>query len=151
MIIDEDLYFSIIHVLQESACSTGELDDGSEDEFGEYIKMDDIKAASQTEWFKPTEADLQFVMQRFNENYNHEKKLDLKDLSNLEVRQTYYLVDEDYFSDKLELGVEAYLGKRDYVIKNFDYYDYVFEHAFLEPDFDLFYKDGEEFKRIDFQ
>lgn len=151
MIINEELYFSIIHVLMESACISGELDDGSEDEFGEYLKMDDIKPVSQTGWGKPTEADLSFVLKRFNEHYEHEKKLTIQDLDALEVRQTFYPVEDYYFTDKLELGVQSYLGKRDYRIKNFEYYDDFFEQAFLEPDFDLFYKDGEEFKRIEFQ
>lgn len=150
MIINEELYFSIIHVLVESACITGELDDGSEDEFGEYIKMDDIKAVSQTGWGKPTEADLSFILKSFNDKFEHEKKLTVEDLDGLEVRQTFYKVEDDYFADKLELGVQSYLGKRDYRIKNFEYYDDVFDQALLEPDFDLFYKDGEEFKRIEF-
>lgn len=151
MIISEERYFSIIRVLEESACSTGELDDGSEDEFGEYIKMDDIKSVSQTNWFKPTDVDSSFVLRRFNDHYEHEKKLTLEDLKNLEVRQSFYPVEDYYFTEKLDLGVQVYLGKRDFLIKNFDYYDYVFEKALLEPDFDLFYKDGEEFKRIEFE
>lgn len=153
MKLKSDLYFMIINVLTESACSTGALEDGTEDDFGYYICMDDIKPVKLGDWnTSVSEQDLQTVIDNFNKmaNIDDIPKIVESDLTELEVLQNFYPVPDDYFSEPLELEKEVYLGKRDFRILGFKYDGEVLENMYFEPDFDLFYKEGDEFKRVEF-
>lgn len=149
MKLKSDLYFMIINVLTESACSTGALEDGTEDDFGYYMSMDDIKPEKIGNWNQSvSEQDLKTVIDNFNKmaNIDNIPKIVESDLTELEVRQSFYPVPDDYFSEPLELEKEVYLGK----ILGFKYDGEVLENMYFEPDFDLFYKEGDDFKRVDF-
>lgn len=153
MKLKSDLYFMIINVLTESACSTGELEDGTEDDFGYYISVDDINPVKVGSWSKEvSEQDEQIVISAFNKTalIDGIPKIIKSDLAGIEVRQSFYPVPEYYFTKPLELEKEVYLGKRDFRILGFEYDGEVLENMYFEPDFDLFYKEGDDFKRVEF-
>lgn len=153
MKLKSDLYFMIINVLTESACSTGELDDGTEDDFGYYISVDDIKPVKVGNWSKEiSEQDKKVVIDSFNKTaiLDGIQAIVYSDLNGLEVRQSFYPVPECYFTNPLNLEKEVYLGKRDFRILGFEYEGDILENMYFESDFDLFYKEGEMFKRVEF-
>lgn len=153
MKLKSDLYFKIINVLVESACSTGELDDDTEDDFGYYIRVDDINPLKVGDWNESvSEQDAKNVTQMFNKiaSIDDLQKITEKDLSGLEVRQSFYPVPENYFSKPLEIDEKVYLGKRDFRILGFKYDGEVLDNMYFESDFDLFYKEDNEFKRVEF-
>lgn len=153
MKIESDLYFMIINILTESACSTGTLDDGEDDEFGNYIRVDDFKPVKAGNWNDNiTEQDRNIVVENFNKmaSIHGMPAIGENDLSGLEVRQSFYPVPEYYFNEPLDLEKEVYLGKRDFRILGFEYDNEVVENMYFEPDFDLFYKEGDDFKRVEF-
>lgn len=153
MKLKSDLYFMIINVLTESACSTGALEDGTEDDFGYYMSMDDIKPEKLGNWNQSvSEQDLKTVIDNFNKMAHIDSIPTIveSDLTGLEVRQSFYPVPEYYFTTPLELEKEVYLGKRDFRVLGFEYDGEVLENMYFEPDFDLFYKEGDDFKRVDF-
>lgn len=143
MILKEDQYFNIIHVLVESATS-------GDEEFGFATVMDDIKPSFVGEW-TPTnsEYDKSRVIEEFN-TYNPDNALNDENLEKLEARQSFYPVDENYFVGGLDLEKPTYLGMRDYRLPTFEFDGETFENFLLPTDFDLFYKEGDEYIQVKF-
>lgn len=124
MILKEDQYFNIIHVLVESATS-------SEEDFGFATVMDDIKPSFVGEW-TPTssEYDRMRVIEEFNA-YNSDNALGNENLEKLEARQSFYPVDENYFVGGLNLEKPTYLGMRDYRLPELQFNGEILKNALM--------------------
>lgn len=140
MKIKSSLYFNIIDVIVESCYSS--------DENG-VLQMDDIAADFLTDWkVSISEIDKETVIKDFA-NYS-ESVISEEDLKALLVRQAYYpIIPDKHFVPPLELERLVFLGHRSFKVPVFHCDGEVFEDFEFQPDFDLFYKDGSEFIKIE--
>lgn len=140
MKIKDSEYQSIIDIIVESCYSS--------DENG-VIQMDDIAADFITDWKASTnEIDKETVIKDFA-NYS-ESVISEEDLKALLVRHAYYpIIPDRHFVPPLELERPVFLGHRSFKVPVFHCDGEVFEDFEFQPDFDLFYKDGDKFVKID--
>jgi hypothetical protein len=139
MKIKNSKYQSIIQVMVESCYSS--------DENG-VLQMDDITADFITAWTPSTnDSDKETIIKDFA-NYS-ESVVSEEDLKALLVRQAYYPISGEHFVPTLKLERNIYLSQRSFKVPVFHCDGEVFEDFEFQPDFDLFYKDGDKFVKID--
>jgi hypothetical protein len=148
MKMNQELYDAIIAVMLTSASSSDTEDFG--------IIIQDIKPILTQDWHKQLPlGDMDFVIQRFNENVREQesdalnKAIGYQDIIDLQSRCIFYPIDDDMFHQPLNLNHKIYLAKKEFMVPQFSFWNKKFDQFMFEPKFTLVYENNDEFIPID--